>query len=75
MAWPAAPTTADKFHLAWNSGGATTCVASGSWSGRQPTSGRQSIGGFSSGSRTYTLACSNSYGTTTRSVVVEILIF
>ncbi len=61
------------FTLAWSSSSATTCAASGNWSGNKPTSGSQSMSGFTSGSRTYTLACSNSYGTTTRSVVVVIV--
>jgi len=62
-----------SFTLAWSSSGATTCVASGSWSGGKPTSGSQLMPGFSIGSRTYTLTCSNSYGATTRSIVATVM--
>jgi len=45
--------------LAWSSVGATSCTASGSWSGAQATSGTLSITPKAIGSETFTLICSN----------------
>ena len=45
--------------LAWSSVGATSCTASGSWSGTQATSGTQSITPTAIGTETFTLICSN----------------
>lgn len=45
--------------LTWTSANATSCTASGAWSGGQATSGSTSTGNLSS-SATYTLTCSNS---------------
>ncbi|HSH06002.1 MAG TPA: RHS repeat-associated core domain-containing protein [Anaerolineae bacterium] len=59
------------FALDWNSNG-ILCEASGSWSGDKETSGTQLMSGFSSGSRTYTLTCWNSTGSTTQNVTVTI---
>jgi len=41
--------------LTWNSVNATTCVASGGWSGSKTTSGNQQV--FPTASTTYSLAC------------------
>ncbi len=55
--------------LTWSSTNASSCAASGSWSGTKSTSGSQSTGALS-GSATYTLACTGSGGTATRTVSV-----
>lgn len=48
-------------NLKWTTTGATTCTASGAWSGAQATSGTYSVG-FLSQPLTYTLTCTNSQG-------------
>jgi hypothetical protein len=55
--------------LAWTSTHATSCTASGAWSGSKPTSGSESVGNFT-GSRTFTLTCSGSGGTASDSVTL-----
>ena len=49
--------------LTWSSVKATSCAASGSWSGTLATSGSQSVMPTATGSDTYTLTCSNAGGT------------
>ena len=64
-----------SFTLAWSSSGAQSCTASGApqWSGSKPTSGSQLMTVLQLfGSQTYTLTCSNSSGSTSRSVIVTI---
>lgn len=58
--------------LSWSTGGTApiTCTASGGWSGGKATSGSQSV--RPSATTTYTLSCSNSAGTTARSVTVTV---
>ena len=48
--------------LAWSSVGATSCTASGSWTGTQATSGTRTITPTAIGIETFTLICSNSGG-------------
>lgn len=50
----------------------TTCTASGSWSGTKSASGSQSTGALSAGTHTFTLSCSNSGGTDTKSATVNV---
>ena len=54
----------NSFTLQWSTSNATSCTASGDWSGSQAMSG------FASGSRSYTLTCSNSSGSNYATVVV-----
>jgi hypothetical protein len=49
--------------LSWSSSNASSCSASGAWTGTEPTSGTLSITGASVGSFTYTLTCAGA-GTT-----------
>lgn len=49
----------------------TSCIASGNWSGSQSFSGGHDTGPITS-YKSYTLACGNSYGTTTKSVGVGV---
>jgi hypothetical protein len=56
--------------LTWNSTGATSCTASGGWSGTKNTSGTLLVNPVST--TTYQLACTNSSGTTNKSVTVSI---
>jgi hypothetical protein len=53
--------------LTWSSIIATSCTASGSWSGTQATSGSQTITPTAAGTETFSLTCSNSVGTSTAS--------
>ena len=47
--------------LTWSSSGATSCIASGGWSGSQPLSGSQSTGNLTS-TTTFTLTCTGPNG-------------
>ena len=61
----AAPTTitvGERATLTWSSTNATSCTASGAWSGAQATSGTQSEIPTQTGSSTYTLTCSGAGG-------------
>lgn len=53
----------------WNSTGATTCTASGAWSGARGLSGNERSGAISS-DQTYTLRCSGAGGSVSRSFSV-----
>lgn len=57
--------------LSWNSSGASSCSASGDWSGVKALSGQQTVGPLNSSS-TFFLNCSNADSTTSRSVSVEV---
>lgn len=49
--------------LSWSTTNATTCDASGEWSGSKAVNGSETVGPFASaGSRTYTLTCRNQGG-------------
>lgn len=56
--------------LTWSSSNATSCTASGTWSGSKGTSGSEDVTITNPGSNTFTLACSGAGGTTTRSLTV-----
>ncbi len=49
--------------IAWSSSSATSCTASGSWSGVLATSGTKTVAPTSAGTYTYSLTCSNVGGT------------
>ena len=57
--------------LSWNSANATSCTASGAWSGGKPMSGSQSTGVLAANA-TYTLTCSGPGGTAVQSTTVSI---
>ena len=58
--------------MTWSSVDATSCEASGAWSGTKPTSGSASTGTLTAPDNTFNLACVGSGGSTTRSVVVTV---
>ncbi|MEN9621878.1 MAG: hypothetical protein RLZZ67_312 [Candidatus Parcubacteria bacterium] len=61
--------------LSWGSSNATLCVASGAWSGNQNTSGTFAIAPvtvFAPTNLTYTIACGNSFSTSTQSVTLVV---
>lgn len=57
--------------LSWTSANATTCTASGAWSGSKGVSGNQSTGNLTS-TQTYSLSCTGAGGTTQDSVTVQV---
>jgi uncharacterized repeat protein (TIGR01451 family) len=59
----------DSVNLAWTSGNASYCFASGDWSGSKGNAGSESTGSLTS-QKTYTLTCSGSNGTVSDSVTV-----
>lgn len=57
--------------LSWTSAHASSCTASGGWSGSKPLSGNESTGPLTS-SKTYTITCSNGFVNATDSVTVNV---
>jgi hypothetical protein len=55
--------------ITWSSSGATSCTASGSWSGMLATSGMQTLTPTTAGSYVYSLTCANSTAPSTASSV------
>ena len=55
--------------LTWSSSNASSCIATGAWSGGKAASGSQTINSIMATS-TYTLACTGSGGSTTRNATV-----
>ena len=51
--------------ITWSSSNATSCLASGSWSGTVAVSGTETLKPASAGTYTYSLTCSNAGGTST----------
>ncbi len=68
-ATPTSVTAGSASTLTWNSTDATSCTASGSWSGNQPTSGSATTGALNQNS-TYSLSCTGSGGVASTSVNV-----
>ncbi len=60
-------------NLSWTSSNATSCTASGAWTGGKSLSGLQNTGPIMvAGTRSYTLTCSGAGGTVTRTVPLNI---
>ena len=60
--------------LTWSTTNATSCSASGSWSGSKALSGSESITPDTDGSKSFTLTCSNSAGnSTSRTVSTDVI--
>jgi len=68
---PASVVSGSVSNLTWSSSNATTCAASGGWSGARATSGTASTGPLTT-TTSFTLACSGPGGTVNRSVTVSI---
>ncbi len=58
--------------LSWSSTNASSCVAGGAWSGSKTTTGSESVGPLAS-TGTYTLTCTGSGGSASKSVVVTVV--
>lgn len=61
----------DASILTWSTTNATSCTASGSWTGAKATSGSESTGNLTS-TRTYTLTCTGPGGTGSKSITVTV---
>lgn len=68
---PTTVTAGQGTTLSWNSTSATSCTASGAWSGSQAISGSLTTGALSTNS-TFTLTCTGSGGTTSASATVTV---
>ena len=69
---PTTITVGQSSTISWNATNATSCTASGSWSGNQNLSGSMSVSPAASGSDTYTLTCTNANGNTAASAVLTV---
>jgi uncharacterized repeat protein (TIGR01451 family) len=58
--------------LTWSSSNATSCTASGGWSGSEGVSGSQTVTPTTAGSLTYTLSCTGAAGSANMSVIVTV---
>jgi len=75
-ALPAQMALGASSELRWTVSGAVSCSASGDWQGaKSATSGLNTamVTPTASGTRTYTLSCSNSEGSVSRSVIIRVL--
>jgi hypothetical protein len=59
---PTTITTGERATLTWSSTNASSCTASGAWSGAQATSGTQNVSPTQGGSSTYILTCNGAGG-------------
>ena len=60
--------------MTWTSSNTTSCVASGSWSGAEPTSGSQTIGPFPAGLYLYGLTCTGPGGSTSNTQGITVFV-
>lgn len=63
----------DKTRLDWESNYATTCIASGNWTGAQALSGSLTIKPGNSTAQSYTLTCSGPGGTVQKTATVTVI--
>jgi hypothetical protein len=70
---PTSITAGTSAMLIWSSTNATSCTASGAWSGSQPANGSQSVTPTTSGSFAYSLACTGAGGTANGSANLAVL--
>ena len=68
---PLSVLTGNETTLSWTSTNATTCSASGSWSGQKATSGSESVTINTTGNNQFSLSCSGPGGSGSASVNVE----
>jgi hypothetical protein len=68
---PSSLTAGSSSTLTWSSTHASSCTASGAWSGTKATSGSQSAGALTANS-TFTLTCTGTAGSASQSAVVTI---
>lgn len=68
---PAVVASGSASTLRWSTTDATSCQASGAWTGPKPPSGAESTGALSATS-TYTLTCTGDGGSATQSITVTV---
>ena len=69
----ASPATVERggtTQLTWSSAGAASCIASGAWSGSQPTSGSAQSSPLDDASNIFSLSCAGRDGSARSSIVV-----
>ena len=65
---------ADEVTITWSTTNATSCTASGDWSGAKSLSGTETLSFTTSGQKNFTLTCQNSAGNeTSRSVTTNVI--
>lgn len=65
---------ADDVTITWSTTNATSCTASGDWSGAKSLSGTETLSFTTSGQKNFTLTCQNSAGNeTSRSVTTNVI--
>src|SRR4029450_7510388 len=72
--WMSSPTNVafdGSSTLTWTSTNATSCTASGDWTGSKATSGTAPVGPLATG-KSYTLACTGAGGTATQTASVSV---
>ncbi|MBS0379408.1 MAG: Ig-like domain repeat protein [Proteobacteria bacterium] len=69
---PASITEGQSATLTWSSTGATSCTASGAWSGSEATSGTSTQTPATSGTLTYSLSCTGAGGTKSQSASLSV---
>jgi uncharacterized repeat protein (TIGR03803 family) len=69
---PSSITLHDKTLLQWSSTDAQSCVASGNWTGDEPTKGKTREQPFGTGAYTYTLTCTGVGGSASASATVMV---
>ena len=69
---PASVASGGSSTLSWSTTGATTCDASGAWSGSRPVSGTANTGPLISPNNVFALTCAGADGSVSRSVVVTV---
>jgi hypothetical protein len=68
---PSTINSGEQSVLTWNSSNATSCTASGAWSGTRGTNGNETVGPLSTTS-TFTLACNGAGGSASQSATVTV---
>ena len=69
---PSPITVGQNATLTWSATDATSCTASGAWSGTEPTSGTQSVTPAAAGSLDYMLACTGTGGTGSNTAMLTV---
>lgn len=69
---PASITTAQSSTLTWSSTNATSCTASGAWSGSKATAGTATLSSTTAGSFNYGLSCTGAGGTAEASATLTV---
>jgi hypothetical protein len=69
---PLSVVSGTSVNLSWTASGATSCVASGGWSGSKTASGGSESSSPITSSRTFSLSCTGPGGTTTDSVTCNL---